>query len=203
MDFNKFFRTILAPALVIIGLLFIAMGGKDIYQGLFSHGPKAKDAAVQETLAKSQELKEYEESRTGVHFLYPKSWDAKPIQNGTSFSTLSDAVNVRVSVDDFSKNTELMTPVKYRELTRTQLIDLEKEAGIQYTVLDEGTTTIANIPAYEWTYSLKVKDILVAGAQVWFAREKKIFVMTYTAPEQVFDTFYPFYKRMVESITFP
>ncbi len=203
MDVKKFSRTIFAPALVIIGLLFLAVGGKDIYNGFFSKGPKSKDVAVQEALAKSQELKEYEESRTGVHFFYPKSWDLKPIQNGTSFSTLGDVVNVRVSVDDFSDKKEEITPVRYRDLTQVQLKNLEKEASIKYTTRDEGTTTIANLGAYQWTYSLQVKDVPIGGSQVWFVKDKKVFVMTYTAPAQLFDTFYPLYQRMVSSITLP
>jgi hypothetical protein len=202
MDINKFFRVIGAPALVIIGLLFIAIGGKDIYQGFFSQGEKP-DAAVQEALAKSQDVREYEDSRTGVRFMYPKSWESKPIQNGTSFSTLDDAVNVRVSVDDFSAEEGEMTAERYRDLTRIQLGSVEKEASVKYTVKDEGTTTIAALPAYEWTYTLKVKDVTVSGAQVWFVKDKKVFVMTFSVPEQLFDTFYSVYQRMVESITLP
>ncbi len=174
-----------------------------MYQGLFSKGPKAQDAQVREALAKSQEFKDYEESRTGIRFQYPKSWTAKPIQNGTSFSALDDVINVRVSVDDFSSDKEDITPARYRELTKVQLAELEKEASIKYTTRDEGTTTIANTPAYEWTYSLQVKNVSVGGAQVWFAKDKKVFVMTYTAPAQIFDVFYPLYQRMVDSIALP
>ncbi|MBI4272847.1 hypothetical protein HY621_03270 [Candidatus Uhrbacteria bacterium] len=200
METKKVLRNILAPALLVIGLLFIVFGGKDIYHAIFSKGPKSNDKAVQEALLQSKELKEYEEPRTGARFLYPKNWSAKPIQNGTSFSTLDDAINVRASVDDFSGDKEEITPERYRDLTRTQLKDLEKEANITYTPKDEGTTTVANLPAYEWTYSLQVKDVRIGGSQVWFMKDKKVFVMTYTAPEQLFDLFYPLYQQMVSSL---
>lgn len=203
MDLKKNLRPIIGTALVIAGILFIVIGGKDIYQGFFSKGPQPKDPAVQEALAKSQELQEYEESHTHIRFLYPKSWNAKPIQNGTSFNALGDMINIRVSVDDFSDSKEEMTPERYRDLTRTQLESLEKEANMKYTVREEGTTTVANIPAYEWTYSLQVKDVSAAGSQVWLTKDKKVFVMTYTAPAQLFDTFYSIYQRMVESIKLP
>lgn len=201
---KKILHAVIIPILVVGGLLFIAFGAKDIYRSVFGKGPQARDREVQEAFVKSQELKNFEESSTGITLYYPKTWAAQPIQNGTSFSTLGGALNVRVSIDDFSKEKDQITPLRYRELTKKQLASLEKEASIRYTARDEGTTTIAHLPAYQWTYSLDGKGISISGAQVWFVTaEKKVFIMTFTAPSQLFDMFYPIYQNMVSSIIVP
>ncbi len=200
MDAKKILTNVGAPILVIVGLFFLAIGLKDVYMGYFNKGSESGEVKVKQALSKSKEFVEYTDSATGVSMQYPKEWTKEAVTGGMEFRTLDGVVNVRTSVDDFSKEKEAITPERYRELVAKQLGTFEEKAQMKYTTIAEGTTTIQNLPAYQWTYTLKVRELLIGGAQTWFVKDGKVFVLTYTTPSQLFDFFYPTFQQMVHSV---
>lgn len=200
MDAKKILTNVGGPLLVIVGLFFLAIGLKDVYMGFFEKGPESQEVRVKQALSKAKEFVEYTDETTGVSLQYPKEWTKEAIIGGTEFKTLDGVVNVRTTLDDLSKEKEKITPERYRELMKKQLGDLEEKAQMKYTTIAEGTTTIQNFPAYQWTYTLKVRELLIGGAQAWFVKDGKVVVLTYTTPSQLFDPFYPTFQQMVQSV---
>lgn len=200
MDVKKIGKDVGVPLLVIVGLFFLAIGLKDVYMGFFNKGSESGEVQVKQALSKSKEFVEYTDETTGLTLQYPKEWTKGAVQGGMEFKTLDGVVNVRTAVDDLSKEKERITPEKYRELMKKQLGAFEEKAQMKYTTITEGTTTIQNLPAYQWTYTLKVRELLIGGAQAWLVKDGKVFVLTYTTPSQLFDSFYPTFQHMVQSV---
>jgi|GEM_PF-5309512 len=188
--------------LVVIGLIFVVLGARDLYQGFTK--PKDENALgksqVEQAVRDSALLDSGRESKTGLSYQFPKQWKAEEIEGGIQYSTLNGIVNIRISVDDFSKQGVKVTPETYRDSVRQQIEDLQKQQPLSYTFLTEGATSVGELPGYQWTYKLLVKEVPTAGAQVWVVKDKKVLVMTYSAAENIYDSFYPTFQAMVQSI---
>ncbi|MBI4250620.1 hypothetical protein HY622_03450 [Candidatus Uhrbacteria bacterium] len=188
--------------LVVIGLVFVVLGARDLYQGF----TKSKDAnalaksQVEQAVRDSALLDSGREEKTGLSYQFPKQWKAEEIQGGIQYGTLNGTANIRISVDDFSGQKVEVTPETYHDSVRAQIEELQKQQPLSYTFLTEGATTVGALPGYQWTYKLLVKEVPTAGAQVWVVKDKKVLVMTYSAAENIYDSFYPTFQAMVQSI---
>ncbi|MBI2483580.1 hypothetical protein HYV71_00135 [Candidatus Uhrbacteria bacterium] len=204
MPLPKGVKEIGGIVLVVVGLVFVVIGARDLYQG-FS---KSKDANVlsasdvEQAVADSALLDTALEPKTGLSYQFPKQWKAEGLEGGgVQYGTLDGVANIRISADDFSGDEVTVTPELYRDSVKQQIDDMQKEQPITYTFLTEGKTTVSELPGYEWTYKLLVNDVPAAGAQVWVVKDNKVMVMTYSALENIYDTFFPTFQAMVQSIT--
>lgn len=203
MALPKGIKEIGGIVLVGIGLVFVVAGARDVYQNY----SKPKDANVLSTsdvekaVADSALFDAAREAKTELSYQFPKQWKSEIIeQGGVQYSALNGVVNIRVSADDFSGQEADVTPENYRDSVRQQIEQMQKTQPIAYTFLTEGPTTVGTLPGYEWTYKLIVKEVPAAGAQVWVVKDKKVLVMTYSALENIYDSFYPTFQAMVQSI---
>lgn len=206
MAFPKGVKEIGGIILVIVGLVFVVLGARDLYQGV----TKPKDANilsksdVEQAVADSALLDAALEPKTELSYQFPKQWKAEGLGEveggGIQYGTLNGIANIRVSVDDFANKEIDVTPELYRDSVRQQIEEVQKQQPIKYTFLTEGPTTVNGLPGYEWTYKLLVNEVPAAGAQVWVVKDKKVLVMTYSALETIYDSFYPTFRAMVQSV---
>lgn len=203
MALPKGVKEISGIILVIVGLIFVVLGARDLYQGF----TKPKDAnvlsqsEVEKAVSDSALLDTVMEPKSELLYQFPKQWKMENIEGGgIQYGTLNGVANIRVSVDDFSGKKVDVTPELYRDSVRQQIEEMQKDQPITYTFLTEGPTTVGELSGYEWTYKLLVNEVPAAGAQVWVVKDEKVMVMTYSALETIYDSFYPTFQTMVQSI---
>lgn len=202
MKLLKGWKKIGEVLLVLVGIFYTVRGARQLYQGLSGSKtePLLAKSEVEKAFQDSALRAMWNEEKTGLQFEYPQSWKITPVEGGTQFAIFDGVVNIRISVDDFSGQEADVTPQAYSELTRSQLSEFEKQGNIKYTTLSEQDTTVSGFPGHEWTYKVLVNGVTGSGAQIWLIKDKKVLIFNYMAAESIFDTFYPIFQSMVQSL---
>lgn len=202
---KKTLGIVLGIIALVVGLTFVVLGVRQIMQA--QQGTSAlPQSEVEKAVTESEkEFVAYLHPLTQMKVEYPKNWTVTPDQEGSgvSFSLFGGAVNLRFISDDFTQQEEDITLDKYTKALMAQGIDEAAVQGVTIAPLSDGPAALAGNPGHQWQYTVTIGDITGRGMQVWTLKDKRSYVFTYTAANELYDTFTPVIQRMLTSIVLP
>lgn len=199
---KKTLGIVLAAIAVIVGVLFIIIGISQMKGAGKDQQPSLSKEEIQKTLTASQrETTTYENPTVGIRLNYPNNWEKEEGQDdAVVFKVFSGAINVRFISDDLTSRKEPVTLQEYTKELMSQSIALGEKQNVVIKALSDSDTTLAGLPAHQWLYTVTLDSIKGNGMQVWTVKNNRSYVLTFTAPESLFDTFLPVFKKMLETV---
>lgn len=199
---KKMLGIVLAVVAVIVGILFIIVGINEMSGSKNIQQPSLSKEEIQKVLAASQgETIAYEDTATNIRLSYPKSWVKEDGENGIAvFKIFDGAINVRFISDDLTSRKESVTLQEYTTELMSQSVALGEKQNVAIKAISDGDTILAGLPAHQWLYTVTLDAIQGHGMQVWTIKNNHSYVLTFTAPESMFDTFVPVFKKMLETV---
>ncbi len=200
---KKILGIILAAIAIVAGVLIVVVSISQMRQAAKGQQPALSKEEIQQTLTASQgETVSYEDSTVGVRLTHPKNWEKEVGQNSAVvFKIFGGAINVRFVSDDLTGNKEPVTLQEYTKELMNQSITLGEKQNVAIKALSDSDTTLAGLPAHQWLYTVALDSIKGSGMQVWTVKNNRSYVLTFTAPESLFDTFVPVFKKMLETVS--
>ena len=137
----------------------------------------------------------YEDASRGIRIKVPQDWT---IRDGDSLVVSAPGgTNVSVLVK--------ATPYTLEDYTKRNIAEIRRIHEMNHDFVlrnleDPKSTAVAGSPAYAVVYTMKVKEVPAKGWQIWTVKNKKAYLVTLTAGEQLFDTYLPIAKEMVASM---
>lgn len=199
---KKTLGIVLAAIAVIVGVLFIIIGISQMKGAGKDQQTSLSKEEIQKTLTASQgETTTYENPAVGIRLNYPNSWEKEEGQNSAVvFKIFAGAINVRFISDDLTSRKEPVTLPEYTKELMSQSVALGEKQNVAIKALSDSDTTLAGLPAHQWLYTVALDSIKGSGMQVWTVKNNRSYVLTFTAPESLFDTFLPVFKKMLETV---
>ncbi|MBI4599346.1 hypothetical protein HY732_00310 [Candidatus Uhrbacteria bacterium] len=199
---KKALGIVLAALAIIVGVLFIGIGINQIRGAGGGQQPILSKEEIQQALSASQaETALYENATAGIRMSYPKNWSKEEGEKGTVvFKMFDGAINVRFISDDLTSTKEPITLKEYTDALMQQSIAEAQTKDVKIKAILDKDTTLAGLPAHEWLYSVTLDSIKARGMQVWTVKNNHSYVLTFTSPESLFDTFLPVFKKIIESV---
>ncbi|MDP2630470.1 MAG: PsbP-related protein [Candidatus Uhrbacteria bacterium] len=199
---KKTLGIVLAVIAVIVGILFIVIGINQMKEAGKAQQTSLSKEEIQKTLTASQgETAVYENPAVGIRLSHPKSWEKEEGQNSAVvFKIFAGAINVRFISDDLTSKEEPVTLQEYTQELMSQSIALGEKQNVAIKAVSDSDTTLAGLPAHQWLYTVTLDAIKGSGMQVWTVKNNRSYVLTFTAPESLFDTFLPVFKKLLETV---
>ncbi|MFZ0011497.1 MAG: PsbP-related protein [Halobacteriota archaeon] len=135
-------------------------------------------------------------SSKGFTVKYPTDW-SKPQeqQNGNLVLFLTPtnnaAENLNVQVANLSANETLATVTK--DITSAA------QSNDNFTQIEATNTTLAGLPAYKIVYTATVNGDQLKALQTWTVKDSKVYVITYKAAPNNYDTYASTAQQMIDS----
>lgn len=189
---------------LIAGIVFIVVGIQQVVTT--RQGGLLPKTEIEKAVADSEkEFVAYEHPQTKVRLSYPKNWTvtADKEGSGVAFSLYGGAVNLRLVSDDFSDKKEPVTLEEYSRVLMAQGKEEASKQNVAITPVSDSPAPLAGQPGHQWMYTVTIGDVKGRGMQVWTVKDKKSYVFTYTAANDLFDAFTPVVQRMIKTITLP
>lgn len=146
----------------------------------------------------------YENPVYGVRIKYPQHWKSQQI--GDPFtgevvkfwslptsSTKKMTAEVNINVENLKEATSL---AEYTNLSVNEITQFLTDARIH----DSHSTILSNFPAHQVIYSGKEEGYNVKRKAVWTVKNKKAYIITYTAEESQYDDFLKIAETMIDSL---
>jgi hypothetical protein len=136
------------------------------------------------------------DSSIGFTIKYPTDW-SKPQQqqngNVVLFLTPTNnaAENLNVQVANLSANETLATVTK--DITSAA------QSNDNFTQIEATNTTLAGLPAYKIVYTATVNGDQLKALQTWTVKDSKVYVITYKAAPNNYDTYASTAQQMIDS----
>ncbi len=142
-------------------------------------------------------------SAGGVSVTYPENWSERNDIAGVLGIFLSpqeDAKdifqeNVNILSQDLTLNPAIQELSSYTEFSQTQIESFLTEGKI----LSLEDVTLAGLPAKKMLYTSKQGQVTLQYLGVWMIKEKKAYVITYTALQSQFDRYLPQAQAVINS----
>ncbi|AFZ02624.1 serine/threonine-protein kinase [Calothrix sp. PCC 6303] len=153
---------------------------------------------------KDDTLEPYNIDNYGISIQRPKTWqpEERPDRiTGNVVRFISPLVNntdkyqenVNLVVQDLSENRstlEQFTPFR---------LDVIKQSSPNIKIIQEGQQKLANIDAYQVTYTLQEDSMSLERLQIWTVKDRKAYILTYTAEPNQYSASLPTVKQMINS----
>jgi|GEM_PF-2858031 len=200
---KKLLGFVLGGIAIVAGILLIVVGVNQMREAGKSQQAVLPKEEVQKTLQESGgQTASYENTTSGIRLTYPKNWTKEEGDNGVAvFKIFGGALNVRFISDDLTKQKEPISLQQYTDVLMKQSVILAEKQSVAIKALSDADTTLAGLPAHQWLYSVKLDTVQGRGMQVWTVKNNRSYVLTYTSPDNLFDTFLPVFKKMLDSVT--
>jgi len=151
-----------------------------------------------------KELVEYKNPEHGFSIKYPQSWQKEEPKNTgviCKFKTLNGLVSYRLAMD------QLPAPMALDAYTKVSIEGIKVAmvaAKMPLKTVEQKSGVFGGVPATEIIYTLKMEGSeRTAKARFILATYKsRGYVFYYTADSQLFDTFMPVIRAVVESMKF-
>jgi hypothetical protein len=133
----------------------------------------------------------YERLDYGFRMKYPTDWEIGEDATvpALTFSSPTTSATVEITTRDVPDTMTL------EEFTETAISEIEQE----YTITEEGATTLAGNPAYQATYTQKFAQYTVKGIRTWTIKNNKAYVITYSAEMGQYVIAQRVYQEMIDS----
>lgn len=200
---KKVLGIVLGVVALVAGVLLIVAGISQMKGAGNTQQPAVSKDEIQKTLKASQgEGSVYEDPAIGIRLSYPKNWSKEEEgKNGAVvFKIFAGAINVRFISDDLTSKKEPVTLKEYTDALMQQSIEQAKSTNVVIKAISDEDTTLAGLPAHEWLYTVTLDSIKGHGMQIWTVKNNHSYVLTFTAPENLFDTFLPVFKKMLGTV---
>jgi eukaryotic-like serine/threonine-protein kinase len=153
---------------------------------------------------KDPSLEPYNIESYGISIQRPKTWqpEERPDRiTGNVVKFVSPLVNnndqylenVNLVIQDLSENRstlEQFTPFR---------LDVIKQSSPNIKIIQEGQQKLANREAYQVTYTLQEDGASLERLQIWTVKDRKAYILTYTAEPEQYATYLPTVKQMMNS----
>jgi serine/threonine-protein kinase len=139
----------------------------------------------------------------GIKIKYPENWEKQNLQNPVTKEvaiflppqeTNSDQEKFIITIDD-SLNRRPLTLNEYTNLAINEVKRYTKEADI----IESRSATLANSPAHMVIYSSKEEPESLIKLEIWTLKNKKAYIITYTAEKNKYFHFLKTVKEMIKS----
>lgn len=199
---KKILGIVLAAIAIFVGVLFIIVGISQMRETGKAQQTSLSKEEIQKTLTESQgETTTYENPTIGIRLNHPNSWEKEEGQNSAVvFKIFAGAINVRFISDDLTSEKEPVSLQEYTKELMSQSIALGEKQNVVIKALSDSDTVLAGLPAHQWLYTVTLDSIKGGGMQVWTVKNNRSYVLTFTAPESLFDTFLPVFKKLLETV---
>jgi eukaryotic-like serine/threonine-protein kinase len=135
-------------------------------------------------------------SSKGFTINYSADWSTpQEQQNGTMVLFLTPTnnatENLNVQVGNLSANQTLVT--------LTKDITSEAQSNGNFTQIEATNTTLVGLPAYKIVYTATVNGDQLKVLQTWTVKDNKVYVITYKAAPDNYDTYASTAQQMIDS----
>jgi hypothetical protein len=197
---KKALGIVLGCAAIAIGVMFIIAGINQI-RGSTGSQPAVGKEEIAKALDESMgEALVFEDPNTGIRLSYPKNWTKEEGDKGAVVFKLFDgAVNIRYISDDLTSADKPVGLKEYTDELMSQSIAEAKNQNVAIKALSDEDTVLAGLPAHQWIYTVTLDSIQGHGMQVWTVKNGRSYVLTFTSPEDLFETFLPIFKKMLST----
>lgn len=188
-------KIIIGGIVVLVIIFFLSSGSLKFSTSIKpdSSKPQQPEQKTQESTPTTQsKLKTYQNESSGISVEYPENWSIKEnpaagivVAFGSPKESSSDTFvdNINISTSDISSQPNL---------TLAKLADSwlkQTESAPSFNLLDRKTTSMAGEEAEQLIYSFAKDGIDVKGMVVITMKNKKAYIVTYTAEAVSYDKF--------------
>lgn len=175
--------------IIAVVVLVALIGGWLIIQ------PRMKDTNTSSPrTVSSADLKTYEDAANNLTLEYPKDWFQKESEEGAiSFGDKSGA-NVTMYVEDLG-----LAGASLEDYSATSITGLTN-LGLEFNLLDSYDSTTIGYPSYTIEYTLSNESLKARATGMWFILGTKAYSFTYTAPEDLYETYKPKAMTVINSV---
>jgi serine/threonine-protein kinase len=178
----------------LIGVGVVAVASIVTFSILFAKKDPQKDPS----------LEAYNIESYGISIQRPKTWqpEERPDRiTGNVVKFISPLVN---DSDKYSENVNLVVQnLSENRSTLEQFtpfrLDVIKKSSPKIKVIQEGQQKLANREAYQVTYTLEEDGMSLERLQIWTVKERKAYILTYTAQPNQYSQYLPTVKQMINS----
>jgi hypothetical protein len=133
----------------------------------------------------------------GIRIEYPRTW--VKTESSKVFLLLSSVnapdVSISLEITDLTEN-----PLTLVEFNDQHIAALKKTEQKMY-ILEEGFTTFAGLQSYKIVYTFDGTEQL-SRLQVWTIRDNKAYLVTYTAQEKNYASFFLDFEKISSTLLF-
>ncbi|MDF5720336.1 MAG: protein kinase [Rhizonema sp. PD37] len=138
----------------------------------------------------------------GIEMKYPQSWKKQEIGTFGDIAKFSSPLKTDSNTSQAEVTIEIQNlkqPISLAEYTNAKVNEITQYLT-NAKIHDSGSTTLANQPAHEVIYSGKQEQYNVKRKAVWLLKNKKAYIITYTAEENQYDDFLKPAQDMINSL---
>lgn len=139
---------------------------------------------------------------------YPANWEQKEMFNAALFLSPKDATadlfqeNLNVMVQDLSTSATPIDLEAYTKISKQQIAGTYGESAIEYIKDREFLGYVAKEMIYFMPMPTKGGGTIQLKLwQIWFIKDNKAYLITYTSEDKEFDNYFNTIKKAVDSFT--
>lgn len=173
---------------IILGIIVLGIGGWIALSALFI------EEEPTETNSTSSGSITYTDGVTNATLKHPTSWAETQAQPGTISFAHSSGANVTFVVEELTD-----ASVTLDEYTEAATAGLES-LGNNFELLDESDSTTAGYDSYTIEYIMSNDTTNIKAKGSWFVEDGYAYILTYTAPTDLYSTHKKTGEEIIESI---
>ena len=150
-----------------------------------------------------QNLEIYQNTLYGISIKYPQNWN-KSVTPDRITGNLAKFIPPTANTDVYPENINLIVrdlAENRQELTQftNYYLDDIKQVYPDAKIIQEGKTQLNNQPAYQIIYTTKYNNNNIQRLQIWTVKNKKVYVISYTAKVDKYSQYLHIAQTMIDS----